>query len=190
MTVNRRQMLAACALTAGSEIVRAAQKEAGIHDTAADEEHCAPSEVPQRLRKAIEEYQAAGQAFMKGDPKPQQQVYSHCEDVTIFGGFGGYEHGWKEQVEKRFEWAAARFKGGTTTSENLSLIVSADLACSVDLEHERVQLEGVEGTVEVDLRVTTVFRREGEQWRIVHRHADPLVKVQDAASIVRKKAQI
>jgi ketosteroid isomerase-like protein len=179
-------MLAGCALMAGSEIVGGAQKEAGIHEPATDHRHCVPSKVPEDLKNAIDAYHAAGQAFMKGDPKPQQDAYSHCEDVTIFGGFGGYEHGWNEQVEKRFDWAAAKFKGGTTTSENLSLIASPDLACSVDLEHERVQLVGVEGTVEVDLRVTTVFGREGQQWKIVHRHADPLVKVQDAASIVRK----
>ena len=25
------------------------------------------------------------------------------------------------------------------------------------------------------LRVTLVYRREGDEWRLVHRHADPLV---------------
>jgi ketosteroid isomerase-like protein len=179
-------MLAGCALMAGSEIVGGAQKDAPIHNPASDQANCAPSKIPEDLKNAIDAYHAAGQAFMKGDPKPQQQAYSHCEDVTIFGGFGGYDHGWKEQVEKRFEWAAARFQGGTMTAENLSLFVSPDFACSVGFEHQRVQLAGVEGTVEIDLRVTTVFRREGEQWKIVHRHADPLVKVQDAASILRK----
>ena len=134
----------------------------------------------------MDRYNTASNAFMHGDPSLVQEAYSHCEDVTIFGGFGGYEHGWKKQVEKRFEWAAARFQGGETKTENISLFVSPNLACSVDLEHERSQLVGVEGAVHVDLRVTTVFRREGSQWKVVHRHADPLVKVQDAASIVRK----
>ena len=27
----------------------------------------------------------------------------------------------------------------------------------------------------LDLRVTHVYRREGADWRLVHRHADPLV---------------
>jgi ketosteroid isomerase-like protein len=179
---NRRQMLVAGALLAGAEIVHAAQKDAGL-----GEAHCASSQVPEELRNAIDGYNnAASRAFMNGDPKPLQTGYSHCEDVTIFGGFGGYEHGWKEQVEKRLEWAAARFRGGVTTSENISLIVTPELACNVGLEHLRVQLNGVEGTVDIDLRVTTVFRRERGQWKVVHRHADPLVKVQEATSIGRK----
>lgn len=181
MTVNRRQMLvgAAAALIASSGTVRAAQQDTG-------QAHCASSQVPEELKNVIDGYSASSKAFMNGDPKLLQTAYSHCEDVTIFGDFGGYEHGWKEQVEKRLEWAAARFLGGVTTSENISLIVSPELACNVDLEHLRVQLAGVSGRVDIDLRVTTVFRREDKQWKVVHRHADPLVKVQDAASIIRR----
>ena len=62
---------------------------------------------------------------------------------------------------------------------NQALMVS--LECGIG-----IGLVGVQGTVQVDLRITTVFRREGTQWKIVQRRADPLVKVQDAASIVRK----
>jgi ketosteroid isomerase-like protein len=38
------------------------------------------------------------------------------------------------------------------------------------------------------LRVTQVYRREGSEWRLVHRHADPLVNgisVEQAAAIAR-----
>ena len=38
------------------------------------------------------------------------------------------------------------------------------------------------------LRVTQVYRREGSEWRLVHRHADPLVNsisLEQAAAIAR-----
>jgi len=188
MTVNRRQMFvgAGAALIAGSNPVHAARVDTGLQMLATDQAHCESAQIPEELRSAVEGYNAASQAFMNGDPKLLQAGYSHCADVTIFGGFGGYEHGWNEQVEKRLAWAAARFRGGALTSENISLIVAPALACNVGLEHLRVQLDGVEGIVNIDLRVTTVFRREDKQWKVVHRHADPLVKVQDSASIVRR----
>jgi len=188
MTVNRRQMFvgASATLIAGSNVAHAARVGTSLQMLSMDQAHCGSSQVPEELRSAVEGYNAASQAFMNGDPKLLQAGYSHCSDVTIFGGFGGYEHGWNEQVEKRLAWAAARFRGGVLTSENISLIVTPALACNVGLEHLRVQLDGVEGIVDIDLRVTTVFRREDKQWKVVHRHADPLVKVQDAASIVRR----
>jgi ketosteroid isomerase-like protein len=188
MTVNRRQMFvgASAALIAGSNTVHAVRADASLQMLATDQPHCQSSEIPEELRSAVEAYNAASRAFMNGDPKLLQVGYSHCADVTILGGFGGYEHGWSEQVEKRLAWAAARFRGGVLTSENISLIAAPTLACNVGLEHLRVQLDGVEGIVDIDLRVTTVFRREDNQWKVVHRHADPLVKVQGSASIVRR----
>ena len=54
---------------------------------------------------------------------------------------------------------------------------------------ERVRGE-IGGLPEQDwaLRVTQVFRRDGKEWQLVHRHADPLVKgisVQQAAALAR-----
>jgi ketosteroid isomerase-like protein len=36
----------------------------------------------------------------------------------------------------------------------------------------------------VSLRVTSIFRREEGEWRIVHRHADPVTTARPAESIV------
>ena len=44
-----------------------------------------------RLREALTAAQAA---FVNGNPEPFKALWSHGDDVTILGAFGGYEQGW------------------------------------------------------------------------------------------------
>jgi len=142
--------------------------------------------VPEALKQAIEQQHSAKNEFLKGNVLPWKKMCSHCDDVTIVGGWGGYERGWSEQVEKRYEWAAARFLDGDVHFENLSLVVTAELAYSVDIERSKVRLSGTEDVVPMALRVTTIYRLEDGLWKVVHRHADPLLAIQGAASVIQK----
>ena len=138
--------------------------------------------------KAIEQYHQAQKEFVRGNPGPFKTLCSHADDVTIIGGWGGVEKGWAAEVEKRYDWASARFASDDDERrvENISTVVSPELAYTVDIERTKVRLAGTPEIRPMALRVTTIFRWENGQWKLVHRHADPLVDVQPAAAIVRK----
>jgi ketosteroid isomerase-like protein len=66
------------------------------------------------------------------------------------------------------------FKGGEATLEVVQTYASGDLAVLVVVERQHGEV-GDYPAQEWSLRVTLVFRREGSEWRLAHRHADALV---------------
>ncbi len=60
----------------------------------------------------------------------------------------------------------------------MAAVASAHLAYSMDIERRKVRLEGRDEIVPMALRATAVYRREGEEWKMVHRPADNLVPIQ------------
>jgi hypothetical protein len=82
------------------------------------------------VQKTIEKYRLAQKEFVKGNPGPFKDVCSHADDVTILGGWGGFEKGWAAQVERRYDWASARFATNgddERTTENISLVVTPEI---------------------------------------------------------------
>lgn len=119
---------------------------------------------------------AAQRDFLNGDASGLQRLYSHREDVTVMGGFGGFERGWAE-VGPRLAWAASHFHGGDYNQEDISATVGADHACLVSIERwARRPAPGGSPVPVMALRVTQTFRLEDDEWRLVHRHADELVE--------------
>jgi hypothetical protein len=53
------------------------------------------------FREALEEYHRAQKEFVRGNPQSLKTLCSHADDVTIVGGWGGFEKGWSTQVERR-----------------------------------------------------------------------------------------
>jgi len=135
------------------------------------------------LKQTIAQYHLAENEFQKGNAQPYKDLCSHADDVTIFGGFGGFEKGWAQQVEKRYDWAASRFSSDNDQHqqiETISLVETAQMAYSVEIERSQARI-GNSGEVRpLALRVTTIFRLESGEWKLVHRHADPLANRADA----------
>lgn len=127
----------------------------------------------QGVREAIRRLHASRNALASGDTSASRALWSHRDDVTAFLGWGGYEVGW-EQVSKRIDWAAEQFKGGEVTYQNLSTVITNELAYTTDIETWRVQLDGVDEPRQWSNRVTHIFRIEDGEWRLVHRHGNRL----------------
>jgi ketosteroid isomerase-like protein len=121
--------------------------------------------------------EAAEEAFVQGRAAAFQALWSHADDVTLCGGFGGVERGW-QNIMARLNWVSGKYSGGARTREEISRMVGADFAYLVQTEiiHSHVGSQSEPSTQK--LRATMVFRREADGWRIVHRHADLQVSTQ------------
>jgi len=149
----------------------------------------APSAVvgDSSLRAFIPQFEEGTSRFINGDPTLWKQNASQGDDATIVGGWGAYEKGWKE-VGLRYDWAAARFResGAKVKVEYLSSGVSGDLAYTVAIERSEVRLVDQDKPAPMALRVTHIFRKENGVWKLVHRHADPLIDKTAPATVLQK----
>ncbi len=122
--------------------------------------------------QVVEQYHLTLAEFAKGNPEPVIALLFRGDDASLAGGFGGFTHGW-EEVAKNIRFAASQFKEGQISFKSLAKYASQNLGYIVEIETYRAKLGGSEDMRRDLLRVTTIFRREEEGWKWVHRHGDP-----------------
>jgi ketosteroid isomerase-like protein len=136
------------------------------------------------LTQARELYHQSVAAFIQGDPDVQKPLWSRGEDVTLANPLGPPVKGF-EGVWKHADAASALIsEGDSYTFDTISVVETADLAYEVGIEHNRAKLKGSTEKTPISLRVTTIFRREGDEWKIVHRHADSITEERSIQSLV------
>ena len=134
----------------------------------------------------IEQFHLASGEFLKGNPKPTQELFSHREDVTLANPFGPPVRGW-EQVAKVSEHAASQVRDGEFVSaEIIERHVTPELAYVVEIERAKAKIGRSEDITPFALRVTMIFRPEEGTWKIVHRHADPITTPRPAESVLEE----
>jgi len=127
------------------------------------------------LDEFVSQCEQAWQVFVTGDPGPARLLFSHRDDVTLANPWGPAVTGWAD-VSRTLDAAAARFRNGQLSAVDvLTRFVSEDLACYHEIERGQAILGARSELESFALRVTSVYRREDERWRIALRHADPIV---------------
>ncbi len=122
------------------------------------------------IRQASEQFYAALNRTINGDPEPMMEVWSHGSDVAIMPPSGGIVVGW-EEVRTSWEQAAQTTFEGQVSQDDLVVVPLADdVAYTLGTEHGQAKLG--EETVGIDWRVTNIYRREEGEWKIVHHHTD------------------
>ena len=133
-----------------------------------------------------ERYRRSLQAFINGDPEPQKRLWSRWAGVTLANPVGPPATG-PAQVFAAMDSAAAAIRSGENlTYDVISSYATVDLAYDVALQGGSMKLGESPDMVSVALRVTSVFRREDDGWKLVHRHADPITQQRPLDSLVQR----
>ena len=122
------------------------------------------------IRQASEQFYAALNRAINGDPGPMMEVWSHGSDVTAMHPLGGRETGW-EEVRASWEQVAQVFSEGQVSLDGLMIVpLSDDVVYTLGTENGQAKLG--DETVGVDWRATNIYQHEGGEWKMVHHHAE------------------
>lgn len=184
MPATRRSILgaAAPAFASAAGLAAAPALAANPHDSVASD-----AVVAELVSRASQ----AHAALMTGDLKGYRSQIRPGADFTLMAPFGGQPTRSVDLSDERWESIARFFRNGKDSSlELVQAYRSTDLVVLAAIERTHAEVGGLAGQ-RWSLRVTLVFRREGDQWLLAHRHADPLVdgiSLQQAAALAQGRS--
>ena len=120
-------------------------------------------------RGASAKFYAALNSMTKGDASPLSDIWSHSETVTTMHPIGGEQTGWAA-VRESFEQVSGLATDGQVELADQVILAGGELAYETGTERGTLKVAGEQVTV--DQRVTNVYRREPDGWKIVHHHTD------------------
>lgn len=108
-----------------------------------------------------------------GDASRRRALWSRNDPVSVLGAwrnaFG------RQELDDLFTSLERQFSDCTSYKfELLAYDVVGDMAYTAGLEHTSASVDGQPRSY--TLRATQVYRREGGEWKVAHRHADSVTE--------------
>ena len=94
------------------------------------------------LDGVLERFKRVGQEFVKGNPKPVQEMFSHRDDVTLANPFGPPARGWDEVREAQERGAAVFRDGEIWAFKTVAKYATPELACILWIERTNAKVGG------------------------------------------------
>ena len=112
-------------------------------------------------------------ALHNGDAGPRRELWSRNDPVSVMGAWRN-AHG-QQELDDLFASLAASFSDCTSYRLELQAYDVADeMAYTAGLEHTSTSVDGQPRSYV--LRATQVYRREGGEWKVAHRHGDTVTE--------------
>jgi ketosteroid isomerase-like protein len=126
----------------------------------------------------LKQRELASKAYVRGDFGPLGALTPRTGNASFFGPRGGTVKT-ARKVSQRYEHDAAAFLPvGKTKQQTLHSEADGELGFWVGVQRATAQMKGMKKPVPMNLRVTEIYRRENSGWKLIHRHADPLLEPQ------------
>lgn len=111
-------------------------------------------------------------------------MFADRDDITLGNPFGPFGKG-RAAVLKAINNAATKYRDGSVLGvDHVAVYGDSKLVVVVEVEHDRAKLGTSPDFAEFAARVTSVYEKFGQRWRLVHRHADPIIKARPAESML------
>ncbi|MEH2503851.1 ketosteroid isomerase-like protein [Bradyrhizobium sp. AZCC 1578] len=146
-----------------------------------------PAAAEDAVAKLIKHSEVSNAALMRGDAETYRAMIAITDDFTLMSPFGGPPSHGSQYTSETWDKVGRFFKNGTHKQEVVQSYGSADMVVLALIERDHVEVGGLPAQ-EWALRVTLVYRRDGTEWHLVHRHADPLahgISLQQSAALAR-----
>jgi ketosteroid isomerase-like protein len=126
------------------------------------------------FEQAVDRQFEALKAIVRGDAGPAKAMYSRAEDATLANPWGPVVRG-PGATSEMLDFVASVFRDGACEGvERLAAYIDENVATIIENEHWRAKVRGADEQSPFSLRVSTTFRREDGEWKVVLRHADPI----------------